>query len=292
MATRSEPRQLYAPSWVGWLFYVFLAAFFAAGGLVLWSAARWANSLTATRFLMVLGYGLFFGLVVTVVALRSVGRRAAGPARDPRRPWLWRADWASGRCAESLADPKQQLGMVALATPGLLGIPWVVLGALEEAGVYRLWMAAVGYPLALVPMLAVLRGHARRRSRERRFGHSVLTLPRVPIAPGETLSVTLTTGRPLGVSSTTLTVTCLRRVTSGDSDREETIWTESKTAPLGGGCEARVEFALPAELPGTDALGLDTEVLWRLAATAPTPGLSYETSFLLPVFAPKSDRDT
>jgi len=291
MASPSARRAIVAPTWVGWLFWGFLAAFFSLSGLVLWSFARRTQGLMATRFCLLMAYSLFFSLVVTVIALRSAGRRGAGPARDPNRPWLWRSDWASGRCEESSTNPRLQIGLVALATPGIVGVPWVVLGALEEGGVYRPWMA-VGYSVALIPLLVVLRGHVRRRIRERRFGRSVLTLPRVPIAPGETLPVTLATGRPLtGVSSATLTVSCLRRVTSGDSFREEVIWTESKTAPLRDGREAPMTFALPADLPGTDPLGLETEVLWRLAAKVPTQGLAYEATFLLPVFASAKDRD-
>jgi hypothetical protein len=244
-------------------------------------------------------FGLVFGLVGFGGLFAAVKSRRAGAvtdamrARHPEAPWMWRADWASGR----IEDSNRSTMIVAWAFAALwnlISLPGAYLGlrqAMREesyAALLVLLFPAVGLGLLVWAIRATIRF--------RRFGVSRLELDTVPAPVGRSLRGTVrTTGVLDPREGLRVTLTCVRRVTTGGgknrSTGERVLRQEDQIVP---GRQTRsaegmfttvpVAFELPADAAPSATTNSRDQVVWRLSLSAEVPGVDYAATFEVPVF--------
>jgi hypothetical protein len=205
------------------------------------------------------------------------------------KPWLARADWASGKIKSSTdADPKSYFVM-AFAFCGVGG----VIAAMA------LWHELPkGNYQALVTLLFPVFGAflmvycVRQERRYKHFGQSIFVMSPVPGTPGGALAGMVETGnlfRPeQGVH---VRLSCVGRlVHAKDLSGQEFIkWQDEKILKNEAIIVAAdhrqfpVFFEIPAEEPGCSASSNET-IVWRLEATAKTSGPDFKALFDVPIF--------
>lgn len=162
-------------------------------------------------------------------------------------------------------------------------------------GESRLALIALIFPLAGAALLvAAVRSSIRRR----KFGISRLHLSTKPALPGHGLAGTLHVGgriRPAG--GFRLVLSCVRIETAGSGGARRTseriLWQEEQRVGglFGTGMPGEgpvtvipVGFRIDSSAPPTDEGDPGARIVWRLTASARTPGVDYAASFEVPVF--------
>lgn len=205
------------------------------------------------------------------------------------KPWLARADWASGKIKSSTDADVRNFFVFALAFCVMGGVVAVkALGTELPKGTY-LGLVALAI-LALGGYLMVC--CVRQERRYRRFGQSTFVMSPVPGSPGGVLAGTVEAGnffRPeQGIH---VRLSCIRRcVDPNDSRVQEFIkWQDEKIlkndaiTATGDHRQFLVFFQIPAEQPECSRRGNET-IVWRLEATAKTSGPEFKALFDVPVF--------
>lgn len=249
-------------------------------------------------FALVFG-GVGAGLIVGgIVAGRKEKEQNRLRDQHPEEPWLWNAEWASGRIRSSSRG-----GAIALWIFGLL---WTLISSpviflaipqeLEKGN--RAVLVALLFPLVGLAILAVA---ARATIAARKFGDAVLELDRVPGVLGGPLRGRIRIRLALGSSDRVrLVLTSIHRWTSGSgknrSTREEVLWQDERDVAAGqvvfDGLSqvVPVEFAVPFDCEPTDATVADDQRLWRLRLVAELPGVDADIPFEVPVFRTPESR--
>jgi hypothetical protein len=285
-----------------------LALPFAAFGLGA-IAARASGELGADEPLLRVAIALFGALFVGVAALvvgaavyarREARAVAARRERHPDEPWRWSGRWDDPRLRSAGRGGVVAAWIIAAVWNGISS-PLVLVFLPEEVIGKGRW--AEGAVAAIFPLvgLGLLVVAARATLRHRRFGVSILELARVPGVLGGELAATLRAGAALGEArALAARLACVRETTTGSGrDRtttESVLWADEQAVPLAGaargpeGLAVPLRFAVPADLPPSDALPTECRVLWRLEAEATLSGVDYAACFEVPVFQTRETR--
>lgn len=239
--------------------------------------------------------GAGFGLMIGAAKSRTSARKSAErEAQHPGEPWKWRDDWAAGMipftggqlagmltvfagfwnivafpAAFTLLDPANRRNAAAWV---VLIFPAVGIALATAAGMaIRRWRTYRGTVFQMASVPGVLGG---------RLGGAV----RVPVhlRPADGFRVSLR---------------CIRKVKSGDSTRDMTIW-ESETVVTRDLFERDptrsaipVVFGIPYDQPPSDPPPGGT-LRWELSVHARLPGQDFKATFEVPVFrTPESRAD-
>ena len=285
---------------------LFLLPFAAAGLFTAVAAApraaarNWPEALFLGLFAITFGGVGLGGIAAALAGRRKLKEQAALEARHPDSPWLWRSDWASGRMVDS-GRVTMFTAWVLAAFWNFISIPTGVLGvraALQE-----------GKPAALLALLFPLVGiglvvwAVRATLRYRKYGVSRLELSTIPGVVGRTLTGMVRAPASMQPESGfQVTLTCLRRVTTGSgksrSTSETVLWQDERwvigePSRTAAAMETHipVAFRLPGDAQPCDETDSRNQVLWQLRLSAEVPGVDYEARFDVPVFrTPASDQ--
>ncbi len=256
-------------------------------------ARNWTEALFLALFALTFGGVGFGGITAALAGRRKLKEQAALEASYPDSPWLWRADWASGRILDS-NRATMFTAWVFAALWNLISFPSAFLGvraAMQE-----------GKPAALLALLFPLVGigliawAVRCTVRYRKYGVSRLELSTIPGVIGRTLAGTVRApARLQAEGGFQITLSCVRRVTTRGGKRSSTsetiLWQEERSVAgessrTAGGMETHipVAFRLPADVEACDDSNPNNRVQWRLQISASVPGVDYESRFEVPVF--------
>ncbi|MCH7823544.1 MAG: DUF3592 domain-containing protein [Acidobacteria bacterium] len=266
---------------------------------MLYREMRWGIFAFEIIFALVfggVGYGLMFA---AVYGGRLVKEAEELKAARPEHPWLWEKDWVDGHIRAG--SKGKMIGALVFATlwnlisaPALFFVPDEVAGGNKLAFIALLF-PVIGMGLAGWAVYTVLQW--------RKFGNSEFEIFSNPGVLGGCLEGRIHTNiRHRPDDGFALTLSCIRKVTTGSGDSrstsEKVLWQDSFDIPantlLTGphGASVPVRFVIPYDAgPATDTEA-DDPVEWRLEVAAELPGVDYSTHFTVPVFrTPESDPD-
>lgn len=247
------------------------------------------------NYWLLFAVGGFFTLVgLGIITMALVGRRKlAEEARlkqqHPDAPWLWNPEWKSGRVKGS--------GRTAVYTAWGFATFWNTISfttaiaakddiiAGDDPLIYLvLLFPAVGIGLLAWAVMATLR--------YRKFGSAYLQLATLPGAIG---------GRVAGRVETSMArvppdgcfaaLSSRKRVKQGKNTTTITLWQDEQAIlpqRMGRGPTGvyiPVEFRVPADGQPTTVGSSRSPISWLLTVSAEVPGVDFETSFEVPVFA-------
>ncbi len=246
------------------------------------------------------------GVTSLIVSVRRQSRRRK---EFPDQPWMWEKRWnrngARPIAYEKLAGP------VMFAATAAIGCVVVAVVSLAVVGDPILKIAVT--PFYLVGLVACLLA-GNKAARVIKFRHTWFEYDSFPFFLGSKVSGTLVGVEPAMASDTitaTLRLVQERWTGSGGSKggrtrvrsvvreearqyrREEIVeravlWGAGPRKPSYGLRPAlSVAFDLPADAKAT-ALSADPAFRWELEITAKRPGLDFEVTFLLPVYAERA----
>jgi hypothetical protein len=251
------------------------------------SERDWVGVAIGTVFALV-GGGI---IALGVKTGRDTARRAELVEQHPDAPWLWNPEWAAGRI-EGAGRAGAIVIWLFAAVWNL--ISWPILPKLVEAYEGGEQLALVFCTFPLIGLLVA--GMALRTSlQQRKFGTPLLLLETIPGVVGGHLRGAVQTRAPLqGARRIDLTLTCVRRRTSGSgknrSTHESILFQEKgdirPDSPRPGpwGSEIRVDFRIPFDSSPTDLSDSDDTVEWRVEIDVDMPGVDFQARFDVPVF--------
>jgi len=271
--------------------------FLLAGLLALTFAApeaadgRW----TPAAILAVLGLvaaGIGVGMHIGFRSQRARARRlAARQASWPDDPWRWREGWADGPITDAT---RQQMiaSWFFAALWNAIALPSTAFGIREalRRDEQALWLVTVFGVVGI----GLLVNAIVQTVRHRRFGASALELETFPGFLGGTLAGRIRVALDLHeLPRIPIVLRCVRPVApaGGSAGRQETVLWEHRLEVVrthrdGAFTVIHFAFRLPADLPQSAWLPGTDPVTWRLDAEAAAPGVNYQASFEVPVFAP------
>lgn len=278
---------------------LFLLPFAAVGLITGFQAVRaalaedWGRAGFFSIFALAFGGVGLGGLIAVAVGRRKLAEASALEARHPSEPWLWRADWASGRIQD--ASRGTMWGAWAFAALwNLISFPSAFFAA--RAALFEekpaAWLALL-FPVIGVGLLVWA---ARSTIRYRRYGISLLELSTRPGVIGRWLTGTVQVPAPLRpAEGFQVSLSCMRLVTQGGgknrSTSETVLWQEERLEPgqpsrlaSGMGTIIPVAFALPPDVQPCDSSNSNDRVVWRLEVAGSVPGVDYRSRFEVPVF--------
>ena len=264
------------------------------------AARNWTEALFFALFAVTFGGVGFGGIAAVLAGRRKLKEQAALEASHPESPWLWRADWASGRIIDSGRANMFTMWVFA-ALWNLISFPSAFLGvraAIQEGKPAAL--LALLFPLVGIGLLAWA---VRLTLRYRMYGVSRLELSTIPAVVGRTLTgMVRAPARMHPDDGFQVTLRCVRRVTTrsgkNSSTSESILWQDERRAVgepsrTAAAMETHIPiaFRLPADAQPCDDTDSNNRVLWQLRLSAVVPGVDYESQFEVPVFrTPASDQ--
>lgn len=215
-----------------------------------------------------------------------------------KKPWHQRADWAQGKVIETGAGTiKLLIGFTIFWNIISYGIASIALIAEWGSG-NEPWFILFLPLLGLFLVITTVRKWIRRR----KYGISVLELKTIPAYIGEHLKGTIKTGVPSRSQPSkgfNLRLVCVERHSYSDKDgdkqvSERELWREEQqvygfVSGTGPTIDLSVYFAIPSDMPISQIIPKDDRTLWRLKASASTPGVDYAADFEVPVFEEESN---
>ncbi len=265
---------------------------------ILFRDLRWEvvafQTVFGTMFGMV-GFGLLTFGVLSGFTTR--GSRALA-LLHPNEPWLCKPDWAEGKIKSSAKIFTIVLLVVALywnvaSVPAWMAFPRNALDSGHRLALLLLAFPAVGSLLILCAVVSVLR--------LRKYGQSVFEMASVPgVIGGQLAGVIRVSKKVQPEEGFRLTLNCMHSVTTTtgkkSSTSENVVWQDeqiiahelSQSDPEQSAIP--LLFQIPYECRPTDETDPNNQTVWRLGASAKTPGLDYSATFEVPVFkTPASD---
>ncbi|HOF39568.1 MAG TPA: DUF3592 domain-containing protein [Candidatus Hydrogenedentes bacterium] len=218
----------------------------------------------------------------------------------PEQPWQWNNAWATG----TITSSNKTVALFALLFAGFWNLVSLVLTVLvvpeslrngETAALLVLIFPAAGLVLAVWAAVSFLRW--------RKYGDSLFEMSAVPGIVGGPLSgIIRAQARLQPDDGVNLTLNCIRRWTTGAgknrSTEEKILWQDVCTVPRNqitrdmAETVIPVHFAIPFDAEQTSDSTSGDRILWRLEASAATPGVDYRAQFEVPVFrTPESRSD-
>lgn len=217
-------------------------------------------------------------------------------ACHPEAPWMWEAEWSTGRMAYSDRRAVTLVWFVLLVMTGALaGISYLNRAAIAEQ-LNVSWLAVTGF--YTIYGLLLLLGYAAGAKLLRsylQFGRSVFELSSpFGVVGGQLAGNIHTRMREVPPAGVELTVSCRRLdatsptadVGAGTAVWQSHLTVQPSQVALGAdGAVIPVAFAIPADAPESDAWSPDRRIAWTLRARASVPGLiPYDCAFAVPVF--------
>ncbi len=257
-------------------------------------------------FLLYAVFALTFGGAgIGMIAAALYGRRSARTENRlreqyPGQPWQWNSAWASG----AIKSSNKAVAFAALLFAGfwnLISFPlavFIVPEGLREgqtAVLLALLFPAVGLGLTAWAVVAVLRW--------RKYGDSLFEMASVPgVIGGQLSGVIRAKARLRPEDGVNITLNCIHRWSTGTgknrSTEERILWQDSRTLQRESltldmaETAIPVQFTIPFDAEQTNDDTPSDRILWRLEATAATPGVDYRAQFEVPVFhTPESRAD-
>jgi hypothetical protein len=243
----------------------------------------------------VIGAVLIFGSLAYLRFAKSAVRAAAAEAERraqfPDQPWKWKKEWQQPAIEAKSGAAAAGMWFFAIFW-NAIAIPaavMVILNPPDEKGAYFVFL----FPLV---GLGLLWAAIYQTVRHRKYGHTRFVPSGLPGVIGGYLGgVIEVPARVVLEADARLSLKCIRRETRGSGknrrttenvqwEREELI-TREKWVTGPGGTRIPVLFYIPAGQPDTDESDRNNEIVWRLAASAATPGVDFATHFDVPVFA-------
>lgn len=282
--------------------FLFATPFAAFGLFAIWGGIQQRHESGARNGVLIALFGLVFaaiGFGLMYAAVTAERRRKAAEAKwqtqtdGGTKPWLARADWATGKIKSSAGAQTVILAIMAVAFCGMGGMfTFFMLPEEWRKGNHQALFVLI-FPLIGIGLLtAFIRSVLARR----RFGDCFFEMAAIPGAIGGTLEGLIQTGARLQLEhGLTLKLSCIRRVATGSgknrSTQESILWQDEKVLnPPGGLPEPEpgrsgipVYFKIPAGQPECFARGNEA-VLWRLEAGAKMSGPDFTAAFEVPVF--------
>ena len=241
-------------------------------------------------------FGVIFGGVGVGAIWGSIYQRRkqrAAAEAPPDTPWVRRKDWAEGLVRAS--NHKQVIFFTGFAVFWNL-VSWPALLANS-----RTIFAQGGLALLVLLFPVIGLGLAAWAVREilvmRRYGKAVFQMATVPGVLGGRLAGLIRlpeSARP--EDGFVVSIACERTYSSGKHSHTETRWKDERrldaeTVPTDDHGQALpVLFALPYELPESEAWFNRGRVNWRLRVKARQPGVDVDLLFDVPVFKTPASR--
>ncbi len=256
---------------------------------ILYRQLRWELLSFNTIFAVAFG-STGLGLMTGALAARQRLQPASDVQASEDKPWLVRADWASGRILPSggAAAAVPVLAVVALywniaSLPLLLKQP----GILSTTDTAWVW-STLAFPAVGGLLIFAL---AHQWLRRQKFGESVLELASTPgVVGGQLVGVVRIAKIAPPASGFRVKLSCIERVRHGDDTREDMLWQDERmvmkpTRDRGGeGAAVPVLFAIPFESQESSRSKSTRDREWRLELAANMPGVDYKSRFDVPVF--------
>lgn len=278
--------------------YLFMGTVVAVGLLMLMvGIAPAADSEVVGRRILT-GIGLCVvtgGLLFLIPMRRALARQAAQEKLEsdfPNQPWQWRPEWNSGRIEATGGKAALAMWFFALLWNTIswtsVFAAWPQLGRGEKA----VWLVFL-FP---VVGLLLLWSAIYQTIRARKFGRPVFLPTGVPGVVGGYLGGVIHVPAPVqpeGDVSLALQA-CQTTVTGSGKNRSvqtDIVWehevriARENLAAGPGGTDIPVLFHIPAGQPDSELKTSDPRTYWRLTAKAAVPGVDFESTFEVPVFA-------
>lgn len=277
---------------------LFLLPFAGFGSFAGWEALQrasqgnWREMLYFMLFAVVFGGVGFGGMALVLAGKRKLEEQERLKARHPDEPWLWQADWASGRVDDASRMTLWSSWVFALLW-NLVSIPAGYAGvraALYEGN--KAGMIALLFPLAGTGLLVWA---LRTTVRVKKYGTSRFELSTIPGVIGHTIAGAVRIPSLLEpAEGFYTTLSCVRRITTRGKDStttESILWQEERNIrgepsrdPSGMTTRIPIGFRLPADAQPCDSTNPNDRVLWRLKVSASVPGVDYASLFEVPIF--------
>lgn len=275
---------------------IFFGAVFAFGGGMLLHELLGDPRLRSKPQSMAIGVGmaslfLLIGLGSIVRAVwswnKARDRMTSGEFRSDQ-PWTEREDWTRGEI-ESSARTSIAFWWAFAGFWNAIAWPlmWVVLPEYQKGN--QVTLVAGLFPLVGIGLLVAA---VRATMRRLKYGRCRLLLTQTPIPIGGVLDGRIVI--PSGLTpdnDPVVSLSCVKRVTTGTGKNRHTqtygLWhrdVEIDRTKLGRGpygTEIAVRIPIDADCRSTDS---DARISWELSVSAKTPGIDFETMFVVPVF--------
>lgn len=290
------------------VYIVFQLLFLGAGGFALgYAYLQYREGAAAEAVLIPGGLGALFVGMSLVQIVRAWRRHRAQPAsadvpQHEEAPWHVRPEWRRAELIEAHDEGGKEK---------FFAIVWnVFTWPLAGIFIYTEFQSpdpdgAVLFVLVF-PLVGLFLGWrvVRRVLHRRKFGTATLVMEDMPGRLGRPLHLRLKTGvRPdeAPADGFHVRLSCYRRAVrytrDSDGDRRRTIekdllWRDEKRvrgrpSDAGDRLEVPVTFELPSAPPPSTPEKRENRILWAVEAEADVPGLDFQTTFEIPVFAPE-----
>lgn len=240
-----------------------------------------------------------FALCVAAAGYMRFARKAVRKFEDeerrrtefPEQPWKWRLEWCEPAIKSKDGAGVAHMWLAAALVCGISGP--VAYAIVTDPAVPKPVYLVLFFPVIGVALL----GNAIYRTLQwRKFGPTRLVLSTVPGSIGGYLGGVIEVPARVALErDASLVLRCIRRVTTGSGKQRQTtediLWEREERIPAekwlsgGGRTEIPVLFHIPERQPSTDLDTRNHQIIWRLSASAATPGVDFATAFDVPVFA-------
>lgn len=215
-------------------------------------------------------------------------------AENPSSPWMWRSDWAEGRCNSRTKSTMIFAWVLALFW-NAVSFPSVFSTPQQTFREKPLTLLALVFPLAGVGLLI---GAVRKTLAWFEFGKTYFQMTAVPIVIGRDLRGAIQARFPKPPEhGIRLKLSCVNRIVTGSGKeqtaRENIVWRDEHTVSPAElyanptGTTIPVSFHVPLDARQTDSSNPRNSIFWLLEADADAPGVDYKDIFELPVFRTK-----
>lgn len=275
-----------------------MAAVIAFGLFLLWVGSQPATEAEQTGHRIATGLGVLVvigGFLFLIPMRRALARQQAQEKLEadfPDQPWKWRPEWNSGRIEAGGGKAALALWFFAILWNAISWISVFAGWRQIDRGEKAVWL------ILLFPFvgLFVLWAAIYQTIRARKFGRPVFLPTGVPGVIGGYLGGVIhvpAAVRPETDLSLALQA-CRTTVTGSGKNRSvqtDVVWehevriARENLASGPAGCDIPVLFHIPAGQPDSELKTSDPRTYWRLRAQAAVPGVDFETTFEVPVFA-------
>lgn len=271
-----------------------LMVLFALATYVLASAAIAKGDRTGLAISLIPGLlTVAFAAILSMVVVQRRKEKVIAErcALNPNQPWLWTDKWMDGRIRSG-----SSWGLAVLV---------VVFAAVWNAAFWAGGLAAyrrgdlgrsTGWVFLLIANLVgvgLIAGAAYLVVLARKYPRTVFELTSMPGVLGGRLEGSIQIpSRVAAGAEARVKLDCSRSVSSRSSYGPSTVtlWQDEQTLTTPDSYSLPVAFTIPfdlppSELPELSGTSSSSKISWSLSVTVRTPGVDYQASYTLPVFA-------